>query len=197
MRDDLSALILAGGEGRRMGRPKAFAPFLGEPLLARALRTARAVASEVVLSCGPLADARPWLDLAPDARLVPDLGGGPMSGLRAGAAAATAEWLLVMPVDMPLATPALLEALAQAARGRDAAMPRHEGIDQPLLACYRRAPLMRAAAQARLPRDLAKHLNVARLDGALVASLPHGENALRDADTPDALAALEAVAQSD
>ena len=195
MRDDVAGIVLAGGEGKRMGQPKAFVPFLGEPLLSRAARTMRDVAAKVVVATGPLRDARPWQDAAgEDARLVPDMGGGPMAGLRAGAAATNREWLLVMPVDMPLVTRDLLEILLLAADGHDGAIAVDDAREQPLLACYHGQRLMRAAATVHLPRELPSALHLARVDAAAIAGVPYGADALRDADTPEALAELEKIA---
>lgn len=177
-----------------MGGPKAFAPFGGRPLVARVLDAMRPLTDERVVACGRIVAAAPWLDVVGfDARLVPDPGDGPMAGLRAGAAVAQGEWLLVAPCDTPLVTPALFEALLQEARGRDGCVPVVDGREQPLVACYRREALARAAALVRLPRELPRALDIALLDEALLASVPHGRDAVRDADTPGELARLESV----
>jgi bifunctional UDP-N-acetylglucosamine pyrophosphorylase/glucosamine-1-phosphate N-acetyltransferase len=56
--EQLTAVILAAGEAKRMRsrQPKVLHPLAGRPLIAYALRTARAVADRVVVVVGPNAD---------------------------------------------------------------------------------------------------------------------------------------------
>ena len=55
---DLTIVILAAGEGKRMRsrQPKVLHPLCGRPLLAYGLRTARTLADRIVLVVGPTAD---------------------------------------------------------------------------------------------------------------------------------------------
>lgn len=174
-----SGLVLAGGMGTRMGRPKAFVDFRGAPLVRWPLRALAPLCEEVLVAAGSL-----QLDV-PGARSVADEGGGPLSGLRAGAREAKGEWLLVAPCDAPLVTTALYRALLDLARGRDGAMVRLENRDQPLVACYRLDALRPALASAFAPRDLPRLMGLALLEDPRLAPLA------RDADTPDELRALE------
>src|SRR5213076_300945 len=56
--DGVTAVILAAGEAKRMRsrQPKVLHPLAGRPLIAYALRTARAIADRVVMVVGPNAD---------------------------------------------------------------------------------------------------------------------------------------------
>src|SRR5438132_13284476 len=56
--DRLTAVILAAGEAKRMRsrQPKVLPPRCGRPLIAYALRTARALADRTVVVAGPNAD---------------------------------------------------------------------------------------------------------------------------------------------
>src|SRR3989442_16010400 len=56
--DRLTAVILAAGEAKRMRsrQPKVLHPLCGRPLIAYALRTARALADRTVVVAGPNAD---------------------------------------------------------------------------------------------------------------------------------------------
>src|SRR2546425_9669002 len=56
--DRLTAVILAAGEAKRMRsrQPKVLHPLCGRPLIAYALRTARALADRTVVVTGPNAD---------------------------------------------------------------------------------------------------------------------------------------------
>src|SRR5437868_1710194 len=110
---NLSALLLAGGESRRMGRDKASLEFRGEPLWQRQIRTLEALKPlEILVS------ARTQPDWLPAGRFfVPDEppSRGPLSGLAAGLSVMRGTHLLVLGVDMPLMTEACLRALRAAA----------------------------------------------------------------------------------
>src|SRR5262245_39242383 len=56
--DQVTAVILAAGEGKRMRsrQPKVLHPLCGRPLIAFPLRTARTLADRIVLVVGPNAD---------------------------------------------------------------------------------------------------------------------------------------------
>lgn len=89
---NLSAVILAGGESRRMGRDKAWLAIDGRPLIARALAAIRDAGVETVsisgragvdyssLRCPVLLDREPGL--------------GPLSGIERGLEAAHTPWYL-------------------------------------------------------------------------------------------------------
>lgn len=99
------ALILAGGRSSRMGTDKANLPYRGKTLLTHMRDIAlHAGASAIITGGGAHGEIQ---DPVPDA--------GPVGGLCALAAhaalAGPARWL-VIPVDMPLLTPALLTRLA-------------------------------------------------------------------------------------
>ncbi len=111
MADRLTAtgVLLVGGASERFGSPKALASFRGEPLGERAWRTLGAVCDEVI-AVGK-ADAVelpfPVLDDGASERAA-------VFGVIAGLRAATHETCLVLPVDTPLVTPALLRELVAA-----------------------------------------------------------------------------------
>jgi molybdopterin-guanine dinucleotide biosynthesis protein len=48
--DDLSVVIQAGGESRRMGRPKATVPFLGRPLIQQSINNLLPIAGELIVT---------------------------------------------------------------------------------------------------------------------------------------------------
>jgi molybdopterin-guanine dinucleotide biosynthesis protein A len=49
-RNRLSVVIQAGGESKRMGRPKALVPFCGKPLLCRSLKRLGGIADELIVT---------------------------------------------------------------------------------------------------------------------------------------------------
>ena len=94
------AVILAGGQSRRMGRCKALLPLDGETLLARMARQLSAF-DELLLSANDfsLAEGLP-------VRTVPDQysGDGPLAGLHAALSATKKDYLLCVSCDLPLFT---------------------------------------------------------------------------------------------
>lgn len=142
---DLSAFILAGGQSTRMGADKAFLEFHGQSLLARALALARALTPEVLI----VGERARFAAFAP---VVEDIypGHGPLGGIHAALTASASELNLVLAVDTPLLTPALLRFLVEQARASAAVatVPRVAGGFQPLCAVYR--PAFCEVAQAAL-----------------------------------------------
>jgi len=131
----VAAFILAGGKSTRMGTDKAFVVLEGRTLLARALELARAVTADVRI----VGDPAKFAAFAP---VVEDVfrGCGPLGGIHAALRASGAELNLMLAVDVPFVSSALLEFLVARARGSDAVVTvaRAGGSWQPLCAVYRR-----------------------------------------------------------
>jgi bifunctional UDP-N-acetylglucosamine pyrophosphorylase/glucosamine-1-phosphate N-acetyltransferase len=112
--DDVTAIILAAGEGKRMRsrRPKVLHPLCGRPLIGYALRTARTVADRLVMVVSPNADE--VLAVAGDGVAAVEqrerLGTG-HAVLQAREACGDAATIVVMPSDMPLLTAETLDRL--------------------------------------------------------------------------------------
>jgi len=108
-------LVLAGGSGRRLGRPKAGVVIEGITLVERAVAMLTGRCAEVVVA------SRTDIPLPPlDVGVVLDEPGanGPMNALASGLAALTAQEVMVLACDLPLAAPVvdrLLEGPAHAA----------------------------------------------------------------------------------
>jgi len=133
---DVAAFILAGGKSTRMGTDKAFVVLDGRTLLARALELARAAASDVRI----VGDRAKFAAYAP---VVEDVfpGCGPLAGIHAALRASPADLNLILAVDVPFVTLALLQYLMKRARDSPSAMATvvRSGTGwQPLCAVYRR-----------------------------------------------------------
>lgn len=116
----IAGLILAGGQGRRMGAEKALVALAGRPLVAHvAARLAPQVAALALSANGdPARFAALGLPVLPD--LPGEAGEGPLAGLRAGldwAARAGAEALITVATDTPFLPTDLVERLAAASGG--------------------------------------------------------------------------------
>ena len=113
----LTAVLLAGGESRRMGRDKATIEFDGQPLWKRQVETLRSLVPERILVSARIKPA--WLPA--DAEFVQDdpPSGGPLSGLTKALAAMRTTHLVALAVDMPFMTSEQLAVLRElAAQGR-------------------------------------------------------------------------------
>jgi len=134
-----SAVLLAGGESRRMGRDKATLDFHSQPLWQRQIETLQSLApAQLFVS----ARTRPaWL--AADMKLVLDgtSSRGPMSGVAAALAQTQTSHLLVLAVDMPFMTGMHLSYLLGLATSEYGVLPLIDQRAEPLAAIYPRAAL--------------------------------------------------------
>ena len=156
-----TAVILAGGQSRRMGRDKRFLTLEGESFIERMLRLASGFAEEVVISLATEEQASEIC--AGEFKVVLDEspGKGPAYALLTAAKHAAHEHIAVMPVDSPLLNPELYRILLQEVGGYEAAVPVVRGFPEPLHAVYRTRALLRVeAAQPRSARELLTLLNV-------------------------------------
>jgi phospholipid/cholesterol/gamma-HCH transport system ATP-binding protein len=133
---DLTAFVLAGGKSSRMGGDKAFVSLDGQTLLARVLALAHSVATDVRI----VGDPAKFSSFAPVVEDVfPDC--GPLGGIHAALRASPADLNLILAVDTPFVSLALLQYLITRAKSSPAAMVtvvRASGGWQPLCAVYRR-----------------------------------------------------------
>jgi molybdenum cofactor guanylyltransferase len=131
-----SAVLLAGGESRRMGSEKATLLFHGEPLWQRQIRVLRELESqEIFISARSELHWRPAdieliLDEAPSR--------GPLSGLAAALLRMRTNHLLVLAVDMPFMTSEQMRALWGLATLGCGVLPMIGDRAEPLAAIYPR-----------------------------------------------------------
>ena len=131
---NLSAVILAGGESSRMGQDKAWLEIGGQSLLARAVSTARDSGIEEVLISGRV--GADYSALRCPVVFDRELGCGPLSGIERAFEVASAPLLLVLAVDLPNMTAALLRKLAGRCDPLTGAVPKLSGQLEPLAAIY-------------------------------------------------------------
>ncbi|WP_238984351.1 molybdenum cofactor guanylyltransferase MobA [Billgrantia kenyensis] len=99
---DVTALILAGGQGRRMGGcDKGLEPLAGLPLVGHVQACLRGRVADLLISANRhLEDYR-----GRGVRVVPDLQEGyqgPLMGIYSGLRTASTPWVLVVPCDTPV-----------------------------------------------------------------------------------------------
>jgi molybdopterin-guanine dinucleotide biosynthesis protein A len=99
MAEAATLLLLAGGESRRMGRPKALLPVFGTTLIEWMARRLATGFEHLLVS----ASGEEQLPEGLREHLVRDLrrGGGPLAGIESGLAACRNEVLVAVACDMP------------------------------------------------------------------------------------------------
>jgi molybdopterin-guanine dinucleotide biosynthesis protein A len=110
----ISGMILAGGQGQRMGHvDKGLQAFLGRPLTAHLIQRLRPQVQSLAINANRHLDdyAAFGLPLWPD--LLPGFA-GPLAGLHTGLSHCTTDYLAVAPCDSPLLPQDLVARLAQA-----------------------------------------------------------------------------------
>jgi len=142
---ELSVVVLAGGQGRRLGgTSKALVDLCGKPMIFYALRVATSLSSDVVVvvSSEEQREALSKLLGAEGIRIVideQDLGPScPLLGLVSGLKAVKHRKALALACDMPLASRDVLYFLADVMSYMNASVPRWpNGYVEPLQAAYR------------------------------------------------------------
>jgi molybdopterin-guanine dinucleotide biosynthesis protein A len=131
----VAAFVLAGGKSLRIGQDKAFLPWEGQTLLERALQATEAVTSRTSI-VGAKAKFEAYGSVVEDVFV----DRGPLGAIHAALSATDREFNLVLAVDLPFATPALLTYLIGRAHETPclATVPRLGGGWEPLCAVYRR-----------------------------------------------------------
>ncbi|HZE12750.1 MAG TPA: molybdenum cofactor guanylyltransferase [Chthoniobacterales bacterium] len=129
-----SAVLLAGGESRRMGRDKATIEIEGQPLWKRQLELLRSLEPRQVLIS---ARTRPeWLPENVESLLDDPPSRGPLSGLTKALGAMTTTHLIALAVDMPFMNGEQLLALLNAAAAGCGVVPIVDEQAEPLAAIY-------------------------------------------------------------
>lgn len=185
------AVVLCGGQSRRMGRPKAWLPFGPEVMLQRVVRLLGGVASPIVVVAAPGQEV-PNL---PDAiRIVRDpvSDRGPLQGLAAGLAALPNEVELAYATatDVPFLQPAWVIRLAELIGEHDLVIPEVGGYLHPLAALYRKKTVLpaveRLLAEDRLrPVFLLDVLQALKVDAQTLRQIDAELGTLRNLNTPE------------
>ncbi|MEO8485732.1 MAG: molybdenum cofactor guanylyltransferase MobA [Betaproteobacteria bacterium] len=130
-RGDVAGIVLAGGQGRRMGGvDKGLVAFRGAPMVAAVLARLAPQVGEIVVNANQNA-----ADYAAFGhRVVPDAVGGfagPLAGLHAGLAAVSSRYAITVPCDSPFLPLDLVARLAAGIASRDAQLAVARTFDQP------------------------------------------------------------------
>lgn len=141
-----SALILAGGEGKRLGyKEKALIDINGRPLISFVIEALEKAVDELIISVrdkaqGELFEAYSHYKLAYDSHK----NTGPLAGILSGLEACESEYCFVAACDMPFINEKVVKLLFKKCENYEAAIPRWEdGFLEPLHAVYKVKPMIR------------------------------------------------------
>lgn len=147
--ENVTGLVLAGGQGRRMGGvDKGLQPLHGKPMIAAVLARLAPQVDEILINANQNLAAYSAFGhpVVPDA-----IGGyaGPLAGLHAGLGAARHALVLTVPCDSPFLPPDLFSRLAAALGAHELAVARTGDQPHPVFA------LVRASVRPNLAAFLA------------------------------------------
>ena len=139
MHSSLTAVILAGGMSRRLGRNKALEPFQGEPLIRRVIARMGQVGESVSVIVNEAQRAHE-LDLPEEVASSVDRypGKGSLGGIVTGLITSPTVWSAFCACDMPFVNTRLYRYLASLRDGYDAVVPVVDGRPEPTHALYSR-----------------------------------------------------------
>lgn len=143
LRPRAGAVVLAGGDSRRMGRDKALLPIGGRPMIALIVDQLKALFEEIVISADPPNDYG-FLDLP----VIPDQrpGQGPLMGIASSLPRMTHDLNFVTACDIPRIDLSFVNRLIKMADGYDLVLPCVEShLYEPLFAVYRKSVVPAAA----------------------------------------------------
>jgi molybdopterin-guanine dinucleotide biosynthesis protein A len=184
----LSAVLLAGGESRRMGRDKAAVVFRDEPLWRRQLRVLRDLGPEKVFVSARTESS--WLPDDTELLLDEPPSRGPLSGLTKALEQMQTSHLLVLAVDMPFVTRDQLHPLCRLATEGCGVVPMIGARAEPLAAVYPKESALDFAA-ALASSDFSLQALVRKLEAVgqvrMVHVLPQDEHLYRSLNSPSEL----------
>jgi len=141
-----AAVILAGGQSKRMGQDKASVIFEGQTLLAIVEQSLTPLFEHVVVSTRQKRDDTLLPQVLDDSEHR-----APMMGIVAAFEAVDTDWLFVVGVDMPFISADLLKHMAKHREVHDAVALHVGGMAQPLCCFYHRQTL--PAMQQHIKQD--------------------------------------------
>ncbi len=183
MIEDCTAIVMAGGDSRRMGTDKASLLLDGQTLLQSVIATMQQLFPKVIVS---VRQPRAGIGLPQVCDEQPD--GGPLAGLAASLGQINTPWAFMVACDMPFVVPEVVELLAGCRLQHQAVVPVVHGHPQPLAAFYAvscLAPIRASlAAQQKGLRGVLQQLDVRYVDEVEMLNADPQLRSFFDLDTP-------------
>jgi len=168
--ENTTAILLAGGIARRMGRDKRFMEMDGEALIRSKVKQLEAQFSHVIISAND-PEKLQFLNHPVVVDEWPDK--GPVGGIASCLKQVETEWMFVTAVDIPTLDLHILKAMWEVRNDWDIVIPREsQGYLEPLYAFYNRKVLI-DLERAVAADELALHTVISKLNHRVV-DLPPG-----------------------
>ena len=180
--NNCTAVVLTGGESKRMGADKASVVLAGKSLLEHVLAQLEPLFADILIS---VREQRPDIGYP---QIVDDsTDRGPMVGIKAALESVKSDWVFVIGCDMPFISTGLIQHLAGLRSDHDAVVPHVFDRPQPLFGFYHKTclPLMEARmkqGQRSMIRLLAE-LDAFQLSETQVKEIDPGLKSLLSLDT--------------
>lgn len=199
--DDVTAVILAGGQSSRMASlraaPKSFLRVGGETVIEREVRALGAVFKDIIVISN---EPEPYLDLGlqviPDSDRFPDIK-GPIKGIFTGLHNIAGCFGFFVACDMPFINPALVEWMGEGRAGHDAVIPKIGGYFEPLFGYYAKSalPVIEQAMNAGIKsiQDVFFRMDVKVIGDMDVRIFDPVFESFINLNTPDDLARAESI----
>ena len=194
-----TALVLAGGESKRFGRPKALLDVGGTPMVRRVVDAIGPLAGELVVSVATSEMVSALRPILPEAAFSIDGRSerGPIEGFRRGFDVAQGDRVLVAPCDAPLLQPGLYRLFLRSLGRHECVVSKFDVFD-PLRAIYRRrvaTRILRSDESIASPSALVDRLRCCFVDADRIRAVDPDLASYLDvntqADLDEVLARLE------
>lgn len=132
----VTAIVLAGGKNRRLGRSKALETIVGKSLIERVVDRLKPQTSQILVVTSR---EQPDLPVACKAEILVDIypDKGPLGGIYTGLLASQSSHNIVVACDMPFLNTELLHYMIELSHNFDVVVPRlGEGMVEPIHAIY-------------------------------------------------------------
>lgn len=132
-KNQITGIILAGGESSRMGQDKALVSWKGKSLVDWVKSAISPVCKEIIIS----SNSNP--ELFPNNKVVADRfnGIGPIAGIESGLFHANSPFCIIVSCDTPLVSTAMFEYLIAHHRDFDISLLAHDEVNEPMLGMYK------------------------------------------------------------
>jgi molybdopterin-guanine dinucleotide biosynthesis protein A len=194
--ENVSAILIAGGRSRRMGRDKRFLTVDGSSLFRRTLDVLKQTFSETIVVLAEPVDSldvqgsRVVFDLIPNA--------GSLGGLYTGLIASSRPRIFAVACDMPFLASEVIRFMVSFDDTADVVVAELEGRFQPMHALYSQAckPFLQVMAERQDLKIqnlfLRQELRITAIGVRELALLKSGMRSFQNINTPDDLARAEA-----
>ena len=195
-KEEITGIILAGGQSSRMGNDKGLRQLKNKPLVSYAIATLRPLCQQLMISANRSQEKYAEFGWPVVADEIPDI--GPIGGIYSCLKKSTTRYNLVLSCDTPFVTTEIFRLLLKNRENEQVVCPVHQTfLIEPLSACYNTnvlGDLTRAIEKQeyKMMRFL-KHIRMKTV--AVDVLLPHfNELTFLNVNTPEDLKKAEEIA---